>query len=1197
MSSEPTASSEAHEAGRGPRENRGLLRDVFPGGKPGPGLDQGVQRLEQVLRQQGPQPGLLSGLQPGAQAALLAAWQQQEQRTGLVVAPDRSTASQLADDLEVWLGADQVIYLPQQEVLAFDHNSPEPALVGDVLQGLLRLRGNQPGLVVTSLYGVRERVLAPGELDRSLLHLKVDQRLDMDDLAEQLVQRGYRPAGMVAQVGDFARRGGLVDIFAPGDEPLRVEFFDDEIVSVRHFEVEGQRTTQRLDEAVILPVSQLLLDDETMLSCLARAEEALATAGVDADQDFLSDLEARLEDRLVDNGLEAYQPWLSPTATVGDYLPESVPVFWVDPVRLKAQADLLETELPRLRQARLAREPVLPQVEELVLPLDRLPGLGGRHLFLADSWIKGDREGRWLGLEPGAAESFQTTAQELRGGDVAALKAEVQQREEQGQTVLLLCDNQGQAGRLTELLDEIPGPDTACRPRVAGLTAGFTWPAADLAVITDHEFFQRYRRPTKVRHRRSTLVKERASLRPGEYVVHLEYGIGHYKGLRVITVEGAERECLLIEYAEGGRVYVPVDNIDQVERYSTDQGAAPPLAKLGSGQWLKVKGRARKAIKAMAAELIELYAARQARPGHAYGADTPLQKALEDSFLFHETPDQLTAIADTKRDMETTQPMDRLVCGDVGFGKTEVAIRAAFKAVDGGKQVAVLCPTTLLAVQHGETFAERFRDFPVRVETLSRFKSPTEARQVLADCAAGKVDVLIGTHRLLSRDVRFKDLGLLVIDEEQRFGVRHKERIKEIKRQVDVMTLSATPIPRTLYLSLMGARDMSLINTPPRDRQPIHTELCTFSKQTLVEAILREMHRGGQVFFVHNRVQTIEGMAKLIKDLLPNVRVAWAHGQMKEDRLEGIMTRFLNHEYDVLVATAIIESGLDMPRVNTIIIDRADRFGLAQLYQLRGRVGRSNHRAFAYLMTPPGERLTGDARRRLAALEEFQALGSGYHIAMRDLEIRGAGNLLGDEQHGHMEAIGFDLYCRLLEETVGELKGGGGVAPLDVKVDLRLSAYLPDDYVGDPQQKMDLYRRLARLRKLGGCRRLKDEFKDRYGPLPPAVENLIAIQELKIMAGALGVVEVKGGRKGLDFFFAGGQEPHPTIIQGLMGPSPANGGNPGQSGASGGLNIRGLKFRAVDQFIMSVPADREDFLGVAAAVLTRVAELKRRTAT
>jgi len=947
---------------------------------------------------------------------------------------------------------------------------------------------------------------------------------------------------------------------------------------VRRFDVETQRTTERCEEALILPVSHLLVDDDAVISCLARVEKALADEfGAEADPDFLDDLEARLEDRLADDGLESFSPWLQPTATVADYLPDGTTVFWQDPVRLRDQSELLDAELPRLRDGRLDKEPVLPEVEELVESAAALGTPRFRHAFLTGAWIKGDAQGRWLDTDPVPGPEFRTTGQQLRGGDVTRLREDLREREERGQAVLLLCDNQGQADRLTELLDDTEDIAGATRPRVAPVGMGFDWPEADLAVLTDHEFFERYRRPARVRRRSSGLVKERASLQPGEYVVHLEYGIGRYRGLRVITVEGVERECLLVEYADEGKVYVPVDNIDQVERYSSDQGANPPLARLGSGSWLKVKGRARKAIRAMAAELIELYATRKARPGYAFPPDTPLQGALEDSFLFTETPDQLEAIADAKRDMEGNEPMDRLVCGDVGFGKTEVAIRAAFKAVAAGKQVAVLCPTTLLAQQHGVTFSERFRDFPVRAEVLSRFRTPAEQKEILARTNDGRVDVLVGTHRLLSRDVKFKDLGLLVVDEEQRFGVRHKERIKELKRQVDVMTLSATPIPRTLYMALMGARDMSLINTPPRDRLPIHTELCAFDKKVLVEAILRELHRGGQVFFVHNRVQTIEGTAQLIRQLLPNVRVAWAHGQMQEEKLERIMTDFVNHEYDVLVATAIIESGLDMPRVNTIIIDRADRFGLAQLYQLRGRVGRSNHRAFAYLMTPPGEKLTPEARRRLAALEEFQALGSGYHIAMRDLEIRGAGNLLGEEQHGHMEAIGFDLYCRLLEETVAELQGGGGVAPLDVKVEMRFAAYLPDDYVGDPQQKMDLYRRVARIRRAEACDRLRDEFKDRYGPLPPSVEHLLAIQQLRIRAGAQGIDEIKGGRQGLDFFFAGGQEPPPHIIQGLMETGP-----------------RGLQFKAVDQFIMKVPAAREEHLVVASVMLERLAELRQK---
>ncbi len=1158
----------------------GLLSRAFENNLSGEGLFEVVATVESALLGHSSSddgPFLLSGLNGGSAAALLATWRRKHGRNALLVTPDRESAEQLAIDLEVWLGAAEVVLLPQQEVLAFDKNSPEPGLVGDFLEGLHRLRSDTPPLAVTSVYGVRQKVMAPGTLDRAVLTLKVGDRIDLDELGELLAQRGYRPAGMVAQVGDFARRGGVFDIFMPGEEPVRVEFFDDEIISVRWFEVESQRTTARGEETIILPVSHLLLDDDAVLTCLAQVEEILQSHGPEVNDDFLHDLEARLEDRLLDDGLDSFLPWFGASATVSDYLPDGTSVFWIDPARLKSQSELLDSELPRLRQGRLGREPILPEIQDLVVSAESLRYSRMSHVFVASSWIKGDDEARWLDWQPAGSMNLETSSQLLRGGDVNNLKADLNKREAQGQTVLMLCDNEGQSNRLQELLDETAGEDCSSFPQVAPLSAGFNWAAANLIVYTDHEFFERYRRPGRVRKRSSGLVKERASLQPGEFVVHLEYGVGHYKGLRVITVEGVSRECLLVEYAKDGKVYVPVENIDQVERFSSDQGANPTLASLGSGSWLKVKGKAAKAIKAMAAELIELYATREALPGHAFPVDNPLQKALEDSFLYDETPDQLTAIADCKRDMENSKPMDRLVCGDVGFGKTEVAIRAAFKSATLGKQVVILCPTTLLAHQHGETFGERFRDFPVRVEAISRFKSPQEMKLILKDFTDGKVDVLIGTHRLLSRDVKANDLGLLIIDEEQRFGVRHKERIKELKRVVDVMTLSATPIPRTLYLALMGARDMSLINTPPRDRLPIHTELCTFSNQILVEAILRELHRGGQVFFVHNRVQTIEGMAQLIKKLLPNVRVAWAHGQMHEERLEQIMTEFLDQQYDVLVTTTIIESGLDMPRVNTIIIDRADRFGLSQLYQLRGRVGRSNQRAFAYLMTPPGERLTLEARRRLAALEEFQALGSGYHIAMRDLEIRGAGNLLGEQQHGHMEAIGFDLYCRLLEETVVELQGGGGVAPLDVKVELRLSAYLPDDYVGDPQQKMDLYRRLARIRSPEACLRLRDEFKDRYGPLPKAVENLVALQRIRILAGGLGIEEIIGHRQGLDFFFAGGQEPEPVIIQGLMASGP-----------------KGLQFKAVDQFIMKVPAARDDFLVLVTVMLERLAELRAR---
>ncbi|MHB8079693.1 MAG: transcription-repair coupling factor [Candidatus Krumholzibacteriia bacterium] len=1151
----------------------GLLGRLLPD----EALTGGVARVLSVLPPPGAPAGppvLLSGLHGGAAPLLLAAWWRSAPRAALLVAPTRELAQGLADDLEEWLGPEAVVYLPQQEVLAFDRQSPDPDGVGLFLDGLDRLARGPARLAVTSLYGVRQRVMPPAALAAAAIELAVGERHDRDDLCARLAARGYRSAGMVARPGDLARRGGLIDLYAPGGRPLRVEFFDDEIVSLRTFDVESQRSVDRFETVRVLPVCHLVLDDDARLSALARAEAAAAAAGLDDRE--RGDLEAHLEERGHGEGLEAFLPWFGPTALLTDHLPPGAPVFWLDPVSLVAQSELLDAELPRSREVRLGRDPALPGPEELVASPAALAEAGRPHVLVAGAWIAGDASGHWLGGAPVAEARFATTRPDLRGGDVRRLHAEIARREAAGERVLVLCDNAGQAERLGELLDETGGGTLASRPAVGAVSGGFLWPEAGLACYTDHEFFERYQRPARVRRQAAGVVRDARALQGGQFVVHLDYGIGVYRGLRRITADGAERECLLIEYAEGDKVYVPVDKIEQVERFTSDSEARPELSRLGSGQWTRVTKRARKAIRAMAAELIELYASRQALEGHAYPPDGPLQRALEDSFLYDETPDQLTAIDDVKRDMEAARPMDRLVCGDVGYGKTEVAMRAAFKAVMAGRQVAVLCPTTLLARQHGETFAERFRDFPVRVETLSRFRSPREAKAVAEAAREGRVDILIGTHRLLSRDVRFKDLGLLVIDEEHRFGVRHKERLKELRRLVDVMTLSATPIPRTLYLALMGARDMSVINTPPRDRLPIHTELCQFSEETLAEAILRELHRGGQVFFVHNRIETIEATAARLREVVPGVRLGIAHGQLPEERLDRVMTGFLAHEFDVLVTTAIIESGLDMPRVNTIVIDRADRLGLAQLYQLRGRVGRSSQRAYAYLMTPPGETLTPEARRRLAALEEFQALGSGYHIAMRDLEIRGAGNLLGEEQHGHMEAIGFDLYCRLLEETVLELKGGGGAAALEVKVDLRLAAYLPDDWIGDPEQKMDLYRRLARLREGRDFARLREELRDRYGPLPGEVENLLGAQRIRVLAAACGVEEVRAERNGLALFFAGGREPSPAIIRGLMGTGP-----------------KGLMFKSADQFVMKVPAAREQVLAAAHAVLDLLDRLHR----
>jgi transcription-repair coupling factor (superfamily II helicase) len=1140
-------------------------------------LQDSIKILDGVLTDNNAQsPALLKGLYGSSPSLLLAAWFRAHSRTAVIVTPSRDIALQLADDLESWLGPEDVVYLPQQEVMAFDRNSPDRELVGACLQGLDTLRGDRPALVVTALYGFRQRVMSPARLSAASTRIGVDDVLDRDAFCRRLVSAGYESTGVVARTGDYARRGSLIDIFPPGEFPLRVEFFDDQVMSLRQFDPATQRSVQKIDATTILPVSHIFFDDDSELAALSVVEELLADAQITADE--ADEFNERIEERIHSAGIEAWLPIFGQTVPMIDYLPPETPLLWLDPQQLSSQSRLLDDEIPRMRQTRARQEAWLPDVSAHLVDQEDLAALPNPQLWLSENWVPQADTERWLAREPGEVKDFATRRPTVQGGDVQQLCRVLRGLEDDGFLALMLCDNKGQADRLSDLVMEQDGPVPSRLPMIGHLSQGFIWPDAKLALVTDHEFFERYRRPARSRFHGAAVVKDSGNLVPGEHVVHVEYGIGLYRGLRHLTVESTDRECLLLEYEGRDKVYVPVENISLVERYSSDRDASPQLSRLGTASWSRVTKRARKAIQAMAAELLALYAERSSRPGFAFPPDGDLTRSLEESFIHTETPDQLDAIADVKKDMEKKQPMDRLICGDVGYGKTEVAMRAAFKAVEGGRQVAVLCPTTLLAHQHGETFAERFRDFPAKVAVISRFQSKSEQKEIAARIRDGRVDVLIGTHRLLSRDLRFGNLGLLVVDEEHRFGVRHKERLKQLRKEVDVLTLSATPIPRTLYMSLMGARDMSLITTPPRDRQPIHTEITAFNETVLTEAIMRELHRGGQVFFVHNRVETIQAMAAQISRLLPNINVRVAHGQMKENELERVMTDFLAQKFDVLVTTTIIESGLDMPRVNTIIIDRADRFGLAQLYQIRGRVGRSSQRAFAYLMTPPGEMITPDARRRLSALQEFQALGSGYHIAMRDLEIRGAGNILGQKQHGHLEAIGFDLYCRLLDEAISELKGGGTARVLDVRVDLHLPAYLPDEYIGDPEQKMDLYRRLAHMQEEIGYTYLREEINDRFGPLPEPAANLLDIYRIRLLAALNGIEEIRLDRAGLSFFFAGGKEPSSLIIRGLMGTGP-----------------KGLMFKAVDQFVMKVPVEKADASRAAYTLLDLLDRLRRET--
>ncbi|MBU1072370.1 DEAD/DEAH box helicase, partial [bacterium] len=714
-------------------------------------LSGGVARVESVLERAAGFPDeipVLSGLHGAAASVLLAAWHRRTGRTALIVAPEREAALRLADDLDSWLGTGSVIYLPQQDVLAFDRNSPDPELVGAFIQGLDRLREEAPALAVTSLSGLQQRVITPGRLAAACFTMSVGDRFPREELCARLAELGYAAVGMVSRTGEYALRGSLIDLFAPGAHPLRIEFFDDEIVSVRTFDAGTQRSVDKLAGARILPVSHLILDDDAILEALARIE----AAGLDGElePDEREDLEARIEEKVHSAGLEAFLPLFGPTALLTDHLPDGACLFWSDPSGMSERFAALEEEVPRMRETHLRHDPWLPESRELVASRAELAALPPPQIHLAGAWLADDPAAAWPDRPGREAHVFATRRPGLQGGDVSELARALAGFASSGCAATVLCDNQGQATRLTELLLEQDGDVPAVLPVVGHLSEGFVWPDMGLALVTDHEFFDRYHRPSRARFRGAAVVVDSVNLRPGEHVVHVEYGIGLYRGLRRITVEDAERECLLLEFAAGDKVYVPVEKIDTVERYSSDRDAAPRLSRLGTASWARVTKRARKAIQAMAVELLQLYAERESRPGRAFPPNGDLLRSLEESFIYEETPDQLTAIADVKRDMEAARPMDRLVCGDVGYGKTEVAMRAAFKAVESGHQVVVLCPTTLLAHQHGETFAERFRDFPASVAVLSRFRSAAEQREIAQRAREGAVDVLIGTHRLLS---------------------------------------------------------------------------------------------------------------------------------------------------------------------------------------------------------------------------------------------------------------------------------------------------------------------------------------------------------------------------------------------------------------------------------------------------------------
>jgi transcription-repair coupling factor (superfamily II helicase) len=1127
-----------------------------------------------------------------------------ERSTPSVPAPSRAVALRragasrlvrsVAPPGDTTTAAHDPFFYPAWEILPHETKLPHADVISERLETLVALqaardKNDRPPVIVANGVALLQRTFSPADLARRIRRVRRGDRLDPLDLVEWLEDQGYEPEAQVTQKGEIALRGGILDVYPPTSPwPVRLEFFGDELESLRSFDPLTQISREEIADLLLPPAGELgiLTRHCPTPGRSARSEES---------------------------------PAADTPATLVDYLPRGTIIILSEPDTIADQARQYAQQVP-------AGDPFFAAWEELEWHRRDLTVLNlfeGRPFESTPSGLESGDGGAGIREDADAdydrfpdigftsLDAYRPMA--VRTPDLPVV-SEAQRREffnqlhrwiRQDYAVHVFCNNEGERQRFEEIWKEYGlghsltpslspgGGEGVSQPSttIGALTRGFLYEAGKVVVLTDAEIFGRYKvqRPRRLKSphavaARSALDINFTDLEEGDYVVHVQHGIGRYLGLKNLPASvpdpasgiqppAAGAECLVIEYAAtdddhaAPKLYVPVSEAHLVSKYVGAGKARPVLNTLGGARWTRTKAQAEKAVRDLAGELLSIQAARESRTGHAFAPDAPWQREFEGAFIFEETPDQMKAILETKGDMEKPRPMDRLICGDVGFGKTEVAIRAAFKALMGGKQVAVLVPTTVLAQQHFNTFRERMADYPVRIELLSRFRSRREQQRAIKDLASGAVDIVVGTHRLVQDDVAFKDLGLVIIDEEQRFGVLQKEKFKQLRQLVDVLTLSATPIPRTLYLALTGARDMSTIQTPPQDRLPVETIVTAYDERVIRDAIQRELNRGGQVFFLHNRVMTIDSIAQKLKALAPRARIVVGHGQMHADDLEEVMTRFVNGEADLLLSTTIIESGLDIPNANTIIIDRADRFGLSDLYQLRGRVGRYKHQAYAYLLLPRHAGLLSDARKRISAIKQYSTLGSGFKIAMRDLEIRGAGNLLGPEQSGHITAVGFDLYCQLLKQSVAALKGEKVKPRVDVEVRLdflaldpqeasaespgtggpspgnstaepripdKAGAHVPHAYVSDPRQRIEIYRKLAQATDKKALEGLRSEWRDRFGPFPQAVELLLQVAGIRVLASDRGItsIEVKEDRLMLvrhgDYITLGGKFPRLT---------------------------------------------------------------------
>lgn len=1089
--------------------------------------DQHIKALIDQVKENSFRSHLITGLTGSARPVLIDTIFKETKRPIYIVTSNLLQAQKLVDDLSSLVGEDMVHYYPADDFIAVDMTIASPELRANRIMTLDRLVNKETGIYVIPVAGMRKYITPRKQWEDNFLEVKLGQDIDVEKWLLKLVEMGYTRSQMVTTPGEFALRGGILDVYPPyAESPIRIELFDTEIDSIREFSADDQRSIQKLDEYRILPAVELLLTNEQRVSLAERLEAALANSLKKVKkkevqealyENIQLDIETLKQGNLP-NHVSKYGSLLYAEPTfLGDYFSHDGIVFFDEIGRVQEVTDAWEKE---------EEEWFISLIEEGKMVHDVNPSLPFNEILanLKQQKIYFALFTRTFGkIRFDQTTSFSCKPMQQFHGQIGLLQNEIERWKSDQFTVLFLANGQERLEKIKSMLEDYKIDVTIGYKGEKGiflvdaeLSTGFELPLQRLAVVTDDELFKQQAKRKKTRTQKMTnaeRIKSYTEIKPGDYVVHVHHGIGKYLGIQTLEVNGTHKDYLHIHYRGDDKLYVPVDQIDLIQKYVASEGKEPKLHKLGGAEWKKTKAKVSSAVKDIAEDLIKLYAKREAEKGYAFSPDTDEQRAFEDAFPYEETEDQLRTIMEVKRDMERERPMDRLVCGDVGYGKTEVAIRAAFKAIMDGKQVAFLVPTTILAQQHYEAIHERFEEYAINVGLLSRFRTRKQQLETIKGLKEGTVDIVVGTHRLLSKDVVFHDLGLLIVDEEQRFGVTHKEKIKQLKTNVDVLTLTATPIPRTLHMSMVGVRDLSIIETPPQNRFPVQTYVMEFNGALVREAIEREMARGGQTFYLYNRVEDMTKKVEEIQMLVPEARIGYAHGKMTEAQLEKIILSFLEGEYDVLVTTTIIETGVDMPNVNTLIVHDADKMGLSQLYQLRGRVGRSNRVAYAYFMYQRDKVLTDVAEQRLQTIKEFTELGSGFKIAMRDLSIRGAGNLLGAQQHGFIDSVGFDLYSQMLEEAIAERKGEKIEEKPEVEIILHIDAYIPDKYIPDGYQKIQMYKRIKAMEDPNEFEEIIDELHDRFGDMPEETHRLLRIARIKAWSMEIGIASIKEKQK------------------------------------------------------------------------------------